>query len=180
MKQNDQIKCINQKGSTFLCKGEVYEIVNVNSYGNIRVKDLSDGEISTHWYKPDRFVLLSESKPIHIDVNKEYQTRGGDKVKILAISQDAEYPVVGQLFDPSSQRWYNTTWTKDGQYFYGHPIPDPNDLVEVKKPVVLSCEDHNITIYPDRSAHFLTSCLNTSLSSSEMQKLVDAWNGFSS
>lgn len=179
MKLNDKIKCIDDKGSRFLCEGDLYELVDINQHGNIRVRDLLDDDLSTHWYKPSRFVLIPEDqtkKEFNINLNKEYQTKSGNKVKLLSFSDDEDYPVLGQVYCTLSGSWKNATWRRDGStcIYYG----STSDLIEIKQPIQLNFECFDVTVYPDQSVCVIAESHASNLSRAEMLSLVEAWNSF--
>lgn len=127
MKIGDKIKCIDANDSNNLWNHENYTVVDINSYGNIKVQRGSNGELLEHYYKPDRFIVLGE-QVTKIDLTKQYKTRGGAEVKLFAISDDDEYPIVGQF--KYEGKWANSQWQSNGAYFGGQR--DDWDLVEVK------------------------------------------------
>lgn len=110
--KNMKLKCINANDSNSLVLGNTYTLLEENEHGNIRVSDDFDGRVLTHYYKPDRFVEVVE-KAIVFEVGKEYETRDGHPAKVLAISSDKEYPLVGEVREDDGV-WYNQTWTRQG------------------------------------------------------------------
>lgn len=179
MKLNDKIKCINGRDSRFLREGELYEVVDFNQHGNIRVETLG-GELSTHWYRAERFEVIpapeTEQKTA-INLNKEYQTKSGHKVKLLSFSDDEDYPVLGQVYCTLGGSWKNETWRRDGSacIYYG----SNSDLIEIKQPIQLNFECFDATVYPDQSVYVIAESHASNLSRAEMLSLVEAWNSFS-
>lgn len=127
--QNMKLKCIKTEGSSNLKHGQIYTVVDTNEHGNISVKD-QNGRILTHYYKPDRFMEVAEkiASP-QFDLSKEYQTKDGKKVKILTLSNDPKYPIVGMVEEVDGN-WYNQNWTLDGKLYHGEN--SQCDIVEVR------------------------------------------------
>lgn len=68
-----------------------------------------------------------------IEMGKEYQTRDGRKVRVLAVDlkNNTAYSVVAALTDHAGTERVSV-FTKDGQRFMGQH--DTNDLIETPKP----------------------------------------------
>lgn len=49
-----------------------------------------------------------------IDFDKKYRTRSGQKVKLIGMSPDATYPIIGVLGE--GQHWFPYAWTVDGSF----------------------------------------------------------------
>ena len=64
-----------------------------------------------------------------IDMNKEYQTRGGKEVKIYEVDGTGKYPVYGAIL--REKGWDLIAWTVAGEYHKGSIMSD--DLVEKPK-----------------------------------------------
>lgn len=69
-----------------------------------------------------------------VDINKQYQTRNGKKVRIYCTDASGPYPVHGAVWSEQSKEWDICTWTKEGKY--NDKTEDNSDwlydLVEVK------------------------------------------------
>lgn len=142
---SQKLRCINSIGSSHLQRGHLYTAVAENEYGNIKVKD-SNGQILENFYKPDRFVVFQE-----ISLDKTYVTKDGRKVKIHAIIDDADAPVIGSIDEGAVFR--QTCWTADGRHYYDEC--ENLDLVECEQ--IIGFEGGNInesrqTIYFDRKS----------------------------
>lgn len=127
-KTDMKLKCIKNNGSSRLIVGDIYTKVDTNEHGNISVKT-ENGAILPHYYKPDRFIEVGEMITQSFDISKEYRTTNGCPVKIFALSEDTNYPIVGAYQTPNG-RWHNQTWNLKGQAYNGS-ISD-QDLVEVR------------------------------------------------
>jgi hypothetical protein len=156
MKIGQTIKCINAQDSNSLFLNGKYTVTDINQHGNIQVThaiQLTHGmsrEPLPHYYKPNRFEVVAESAVSNkIDITKEYQTRDGRKVKLFAISDDATYPVVGQILDAGKQ-WFNENWTLDGK-IYDTEGESFGDLVKVKNEEYFSILSDRIILWPDGS-----------------------------
>ncbi len=66
-----------------------------------------------------------------IDINKKYQTRGGQDVRIYATDGNANCPVHGAI-KTRSNTWAHHAWLLNGQWL-GSNIPHDNDLVEISQ-----------------------------------------------
>jgi hypothetical protein len=64
-----------------------------------------------------------------VEMGKEYRTRDGREVVILATNGRGLYSVVGQTNDGVD--WVYENWTADGTVFIGRRC-SPGDLIEVK------------------------------------------------
>jgi hypothetical protein len=150
MKIGQTIKCINAQDSNSLFLNGKYTVTDINQHGNIQVTHAMSREPLQHYYKPNRFEVVAESAVSNkIDITKEYQTRDGRKVKILAISDDVAYPVVGQILDAGKQ-WFNENWTLDGK-IYNANDESFGDLVEVKNEEYFSILSDSVILWPDGS-----------------------------
>ena len=65
-----------------------------------------------------------------IEMGKEYRTRDGREVVILATNGRGPYPIVGQILNPSGE-WRHINWSNDGRIIHDSNIRD-GDLIEVK------------------------------------------------
>lgn len=65
-----------------------------------------------------------------IELGKEYTTRDGKRVVILATNGRGAYPVVGQILQRDGE-WDHNTWTANGN-FYSDTSVRTDDLIEVK------------------------------------------------
>ena len=65
-----------------------------------------------------------------IDINKKYQTRGGQKVRIYCTDGGGDYPVHGATL--SRGKWYAVQWTGNGN---GRCADDALDLIEVPETI---------------------------------------------
>jgi hypothetical protein len=132
MKIGETIKCIDTRESNSLVLNGKYTVTDINQHGNIQVTHVTSCEPLQHYYKPNRFEVVAESTASNkIDITKEYKTRDGRKVKLFAISDDVNHPVVGQILDADKQ-WFNENWTLEGK-LYNDEGESFGDLVEVKK-----------------------------------------------
>lgn len=137
MKYNigDEIYCRDTRDSKNLDAFRTYIVTDVNQYKNIQVKEADTGKTLEHYYKPERFRLndqecyQQEIPKTRIGLEKQYKTRSGYEVKLFAISDDEEYPVIGQY--KYKGKWSNETWTKEGKIF-SNDVDDEFDLVEQK------------------------------------------------
>lgn len=132
MKIGDLVYCRNTRDSKNLKVFEEYLVTDINTYGNIQVKEKNTGKTLEHYYKPERFRLVNQelkSPKTAISLEKQYETREGNEVKILAISDDEDYPVIGQIKD--NGKWVNQTWTREGKCFCDG-VADILDLIEQK------------------------------------------------
>lgn len=104
---------------------------------------------------------MKETKQL-ISMDKQYRTRSGYKVRILATNIDNEnYPVAAVITYPSCGDEVNT-WTEDG-YFNLNSVECSSDLVEynpaeelVLDQAVWVCLSHGYQWYP---RHF-AKCIN--------------------
>ena len=139
-----KIVCVDSSGSSFLEKGKVYEVADINKFGNKQVINVETLKTSAHWYRPERFEPYKEPKTI--DLSKNYRTKAGRTVQLAYHSKDQTYPVVGELL--ANGVWTNEFWTNEGKYFNG--AESPNDLVEIPNHLVLEI----CSIYPKAGASF--------------------------
>lgn len=65
-----------------------------------------------------------------IDINKKYQTKDGQEVRIYAVDGGGEFPVHGAVL--SDEGWSKRDWTAKG-IFVHKDIESGFDLIEVKK-----------------------------------------------
>ena len=65
-----------------------------------------------------------------IEMGKEYKTRDGREVVILATNGRGPYPIVGQILKPSGE-WRHANWSNDGRIIHDSNSRD-GDLIEVK------------------------------------------------
>jgi hypothetical protein len=63
-------------------------------------------------------------------MGKEYRTRDGREVVILATNGRGLYPIVGQVLNADGE-WEHYNWTADG-FVYSHRSFSCSDLIEVK------------------------------------------------
>jgi hypothetical protein len=181
MKIGDTIECINTIGSESLEYKMEYIVTDINQYGNIQVReDFSPYATLAHYYKPTRFRLLSVNPAVavkkkkEIDFSKTYLTSGGNKVNLLAMSQDPEYPVLGEVF--VNGKWESEKWTLDGKFFLDGSCSDSN-LVEASQCV--ECQDFNVHLFADGSVLIDgNDAPSITLSKQEMEKIVSIWNGY--
>lgn len=73
---------------------------------------------------------IKKEKLMIVDINKQYRTQDGEKVRIYCIDGSGTYPVHGAIFDDEVEVWMVNSWTSKGMTREGHN--DPYDLVEVK------------------------------------------------
>lgn len=66
-----------------------------------------------------------------VDINKQYQTRDGKKVRIYCTDASGPYPVHGAVWSELDQCWQLRTWTAEGA-FSEYVRFGLIDLVEVK------------------------------------------------
>ena len=82
-----------------------------------------------------------------IDINKQYQTRNGKKVRIYCTDASGHYPVHGAVWEEQTKEWNICTWTKDGKHNLDDDMKgDPFDLVEVKPRIQ---REYWLNIYKD-------------------------------
>lgn len=69
-----------------------------------------------------------------IDINKQYRTQNGEKVRIYCTDASGTYPVHGAIaifdVDHEAEVWMVHSWTSKGTIREGHN--HPYDLVEIK------------------------------------------------
>lgn len=65
-----------------------------------------------------------------VDINKQYQTRDGEKVRIYCTDGGGEYPVHGAIWNKDPAEWLIMWWTSEGKL--SSDTEDDFDLVEVK------------------------------------------------
>ena len=65
-----------------------------------------------------------------IELGKEYKTRDGREVVILATNGRGKYPIIGQILNKNGE-WELHTWTADG-FAYSNCSLSLGDLIEVK------------------------------------------------
>lgn len=82
-----------------------------------------------------------------IDINKQYQTRNGKKVRIYCTDASGPYPVHGAVWSELTKQWDICTWTKDGKLSDEEDNSDwLYDLVEVKPRIH---REYWVNIYPN-------------------------------
>lgn len=64
-----------------------------------------------------------------VDINKQYETRDGQKVRIYSTDASGPYPVHGAIFSSDREAWRISTWTNEGAAIKKHE--DRLDLVEI-------------------------------------------------
>lgn len=176
MKIGQTVRCINARDSEYLNTDFHYEIIDVNQYGNIRLSDKADGEKSTHYYKPSRFLLVKEKVVVEtININKEYRTRCGCKVKIYTVDGDDEaYPIVGVINEGVG--WTNAQWTENGRYFK-NATENQWDLFEVKQEVEFktSVKGIKVQIFRDGSALLSQNVDAITINGQALKEIVAAY-----
>ena len=137
-REGDTVVCKVSTDSSFLRMGMLYALIDQNQHGNWQVRELESGKYSAHWYKAERFNMFekklvatsptesSESLP------KATKTVNGSNVRLVAITDDTTFPLVGVL-KAKNGAWVNAQWTKKG-YFLGTKGSE-FDLVIEKPPV---------------------------------------------
>ena len=129
MKIGDKIKCVVDSSSRSLVLNATYTIVDINEYGNFKIKDFW-GESPPNHYCEARFEVIEEVK---IDFSKEYRIRDGRKVNLIGKSSSKLYCIVGEIIGTGGTV---RTWTEDGRCFYNKA--SKLDLIEyVEKRVVV-------------------------------------------
>lgn len=175
MKIGDIVKCNKATGSTFLRSWKKYELVGQNGHGNWQVKDLETGNLSAHWYKPDRFVVEASASLNKIDLSKKYFTRNGSKVKLYAITDDPKYPVVGTLADENGSI-STESWTINGDFHTDQTFSD-YDLVEAPQAIELKLSmDTAVWVYADSSVYIKLQNKDVAWNIQDVEKLYEAVN----
>jgi hypothetical protein len=133
--------------------------------------DESTKEILTHYYKPERFQEVYENVGTAFKVGGEYECRCGDPARLLAISNDKEFPLIGEAFIDGA--WYNQTWTADGRRLSGEE--DDWDIVEAPKAIYVRTDggNHLATINPIREGGDIL-LFKTVMTRNEFKRLADA------
>jgi hypothetical protein len=70
-----------------------------------------------------------------IELGKEYKTRDGREVVILATNGRGKYPIIGQILNKNGE-WELHTWTADG-FAYSNCSLSLGDLIEVNPVLVV-------------------------------------------
>lgn len=175
MKIGQTIKCINNKDSNSLVLNGKYTVTDINQHGNIQVTHVTSFEPLQHYYKPNRFEVVAESAVSNkIDITKEYQTRDGRKVKLFAISDDVNHPVVGQILDAGKQ-WFNENWTLEGK-LYNDEGESFGDLVEVKNEQSFYVGSIAVIFYRDASVYLSSN----TFSANAFQEIIKKYEKFNS
>jgi len=82
-----------------------------------------------------------------VDINKQYQTRDGKKVRIYCTDASGPYPVHGAVWSELDQCWQLRTWTAEGA-FSEYVRFGLIDLVEVKPRIH---REYWLNLYPDKT-----------------------------
>jgi hypothetical protein len=77
-------------------------------------------------------------------MGKEYRTRDGREVVILATNGRGPYPIVGQILNADGE-WEHYTWTADG-FVFAHRSFSFSELIEVKPVRVF---ERWVNVHPD-------------------------------
>jgi hypothetical protein len=172
MKVNDTVKCKNASGSEFLVHNLEYILVDQNQHGNWRVKEKELGYLSTHWYKPERFIVVKEKVIPTISISKKYTTRDGREVKLYVTNgAEEEYPVVGVVKDGNS--WTNQTWAANGVWLDG--IQDVRDLVEVVTEATLEFGSLKVDVSHNGVVRFVyNNASQIVMSKDDFDKVIEA------
>lgn len=175
MNIGDKITCHDSESSRFLETNRTYEIIDKNYLNNIRIQDIQDGEISTHYYKPSRFSIVyiqpEKQSTNCIDITKEYTTRNGLEVQIMGKSKVLDFPIVG-CYKDNEGNWRNESWRENGRFLYNED--NDIDLIEKKKDIRLSYLGLEVIIKADQ-----TAIINQrSYSKGVMKQIFDVWNSF--
>jgi hypothetical protein len=180
MKIGDKITCVKTYDSQSLEYDRDYIVADINQYGNIQVRQASPPYATlAHYYKPERFVQVKTAKSDKkvakntIDFTKSYMTLGGLQVNLLATSQDANFPILGEIF--CDGKWSSENWTADGKYFCDGYASD-NDLIEPKQSI--ECNGFEVFVFADKSVHIIGDDINECLNKSQMEKIFKIWNSF--
>lgn len=187
MKIGDKVKCVYALNSESLEYERDYEVVSINQYDNIQVRQLTRAKATlAHFYKPERFELMNAENKI-IDLGKTYKTREGCPVNLFCLSSSREYPVIGEYLNEHGD-WENASWSLEGIFYsnavfsmqVGH-LKSSLDLIEVAEEFELEGQSFKAVIYTDGSVYM--ECKGSSPNSlaiekSEMAELVKAWRGF--
>lgn len=109
MKIGDNIICINSNDSESLEYGHKYTIVDINSHGNLGLKNEAEGCLLAHYYRPCRFMLspniqvgqIWKYKEWHIDVILMVCLIGDqdNEYQLININGNAHYPKCFNLKD---------------------------------------------------------------------------------
>lgn len=170
MKVGDIVKCNKASGSTFLRTWNTYELVNQNVYGNWQVKEVETNALSSHWYKSDRFEVITSSsgKIKKVNLIDRYKTTAGNAVKFYTVDGDnASYPVVG-VYKNSAGAWVNAVWTS-------HGINAQHDLalVQVPNKQYVDLVDGKAEVFSDGSVLFKNSVPNKASFSFSKQEIAE-------
>lgn len=102
------------------------------------------------------FNNLKKDKVMIVDINKQYQTRNGKKVRIYCTDASGPYSVHGAVWSEQAKEWDICTWTKEGKY--NDETEDNSDwfydLVEVKPRIH---RERWVNVYRDKTLGFYYS-----------------------
>lgn len=170
MKVGDIVKCNKASGSTFLRTWNTYELVNQNDYGNWQVKEVDTNALSSHWYKSDRFEVITSSsgKIKKVNLIDRYKTIAGNAVKFYTVDGDnASYPVVG-VYKNSAGAWINTVWTS-----HGINVQHDLALVQVPNKQYVDLVDGKAEVFSDGSVLFKNSTPNKASFAFSKQEIAE-------
>ena len=101
-----------------------------------------------------------------IEMGKEYRTRDGREVVILATNGRGFYSVVGQVNDGGD--WVHENWTADGTVFEDRPW-FPGDLIEVKPVRVF---ERWVNVHDDGSSSCFITCEDAAAFATKMGRVA--------
>lgn len=87
-----------------------------------------------------------------VDINKKYQTRDGEKVRIYCTDGGGDYPVHGAIWNINTEEWLSFQWTSEGKFHNG--AEDDFDLFEVKPRIH---RERWVNVYRDKTLGFYYS-----------------------
>jgi hypothetical protein len=100
-------------------------------------------------------------------MGKEYKTRDGREVVILATNGRGLYPIVGQVLNADGE-WEHYNWTADG-FVYSHRSFSCNDLIEVKPVRVY---ERWVNVHNDGSSSCFRTCEDAAAFATEMGRIA--------
>ena len=116
-----------------------------------------------------------------IDLNKDYRTRGGNIVRLLGLSRNVDFPIVGEICDGGD--WKLEQWTQYGKYICEEDVLADYDLIDAseQKPIFVSLGRVEASISADKSVLLedKSSGYSISLTEKQIEQLVNAWDEIS-
>ena len=102
-----------------------------------------------------------------IEMGKEYKTRDGREVVILATNGRGPYPIVGQILKPSGE-WRHANWSNDGRIIHDSNSRD-GDLIEVKPVRVY---ERWVNVHHDGSSSCFITCEDAAAFATKMGRIA--------